>query len=82
MSSFLSRVSIKIMGFLCATQKKPIVDARSLTGVLPASPARKGGVEGSYTKMSVFLTGKPRPEGRGGFTFSSPRFSKLPSNYL
>jgi len=39
-----------------------------LTGVLPASPARKGGVKGSYTKMSFFLSGKPRPEGREGFT--------------
>ena len=44
-----------------------------LTGVLPASPARKGGVKGSYTKMSVFLSGKPRPGGRGGFTSSSQR---------
>jgi len=41
---------------------------RLLTGVLPASPARKGGVKGSYTKMSVFLTGKPRPGRAGGFT--------------
>jgi len=48
-----------------------------LTGVLPASPARKGGVKrGSYTKMSVFLSGlrstavrqNPRPGGWGGFT--------------
>ena len=40
----------------------------SLTGLLPASPVRKGGVKGSYTKMAIFLTGKPRPGGRGGFT--------------
>ncbi len=38
------------------------------TGLLPASPVRKGGVKGSYTKMAIFLTGKPRPGGRGGFT--------------
>ena len=42
----------------------------SLTGLLPASPARKGGVQGSYNEMSLFLTGKPRAEARGGFTFS------------
>jgi hypothetical protein len=40
----------------------------SLTGLLPASPVRKGGVKGRYTKMAIFLTGKPRPGGRGGFT--------------
>ncbi|NVM22152.1 MAG: hypothetical protein HWN68_10285 [Desulfobacterales bacterium] len=40
-----------------------------LTGLLPASPVRKGGVEGSYSEMFVFLTGKPRAEARGGFTF-------------
>jgi hypothetical protein len=40
-----------------------------LTGLLPASPVRKGGVKGSYTKMAIFLTGKPRPGGRGGFTY-------------
>jgi hypothetical protein len=39
-----------------------------LTGLLPASPVRKGGVKGSYTKMAIFLTGKARPGGRGGFT--------------
>jgi hypothetical protein len=39
-----------------------------LTDLLPASPVRKGGVKGSYTKMAIFLTGKPRPGGRGGFT--------------
>jgi len=38
------------------------------TGMLPASPVRKGGVEGSYLKMASFLSGKPRPGGRGGFT--------------
>jgi hypothetical protein len=38
--------------------------------LLPASPVREGGVKGSYTKMESFLTGKPRPEGRGGFTHS------------
>jgi len=47
----------------------------TLTGVLPASPARKGGVKGSYTKISVFLSGKPRPGGRGGFT--CPIFSAV-----
>jgi excisionase family DNA binding protein len=41
---------------------------RLSTGLLPASPVRKGGVKGSYTKMAIFLTGKPRPGGRGGFT--------------
>jgi hypothetical protein len=44
-------------------------DRGKLTGLLPASPVRKGGVKGSYTKMAIFLTGKPRPGGRGGFTF-------------
>jgi hypothetical protein len=39
-----------------------------LTGLLPASPVRKDGCKGSYTKMAVFLTGKLRPEGREGFT--------------
>ena len=39
-----------------------------LTGLLRASPVWKGGVKGSYTKMAIFLTGKPRPGGRGGFT--------------
>ena len=39
------------------------------SGLLPASPVRKGGVKGSYTKMAIFLTGKARPGGRGGFTF-------------
>jgi hypothetical protein len=29
-----------------------------LTGLLPASPVRKGGVKGSYTKMAIFLTGE------------------------
>ena len=43
-----------------------------LTGLLPASPVRKGGVKGSYTKMAIFLTGKPRPGGRGGFTIDDP----------
>ncbi|KPK16917.1 MAG: hypothetical protein AMK69_25980 [Nitrospira bacterium SG8_3] len=42
-----------------------------LTGLLPASPVRKGGVKGSYTKMAIFLTGKLRPGGRGGFTKTS-----------
>jgi hypothetical protein len=42
-----------------------------LTGLLPASPVRKGGVKGSYTKMAIFLTGcvSPRsepPPGRAG----------------
>jgi len=32
-----------------------------VTGTLPASPARKGGVEGSYIKTAEILTGKPRP---------------------
>ncbi len=41
----------------------------SLTGLLPASPVRKGGVEGSYNELFLFLTGKPRAEARGGFTF-------------
>ena len=53
-----------------------------MTGVLPASPARKGGVEGSHTRISLFLTGvrstaarqNPRPEGRGGFNL--PRATK------
>jgi len=27
------------------------------------NPARKGGVEGGYTEVATFLTGKPRPEG-------------------
>jgi hypothetical protein len=36
--------------------------------MLPASPVWKGGVEGSYLKMANFLSGKPRPGGRGGFT--------------
>ena len=40
-----------------------------LTGLLTASPVRKGRVKGSYTKMAIFLTGKPRPGGRGGLTF-------------
>jgi len=48
-----------------------------LTGLLPASPVRKGGVKGSYTKMAIFLTGKPRPGGRGGFT--QPSSSLLPN---
>lgn len=47
-----------------------------LTGVLSASPVRGGGVKGSYTKLSVFLSrarstaarNNPRPEGRRGFT--------------
>jgi len=42
----------------------------NLTGLLPASPVRKGGVKGSYTKMAIFAPRKPRPEGRGGFTDS------------
>jgi len=35
-----------------------------LTDLLPASPVRKGGVKGSYTKMAIFLTGcvSPRSE--------------------
>ena len=42
-----------------------------MTGLLPASPAREGGVKGSYTKMAIFLTGcvSPRsepPPGRAG----------------
>jgi hypothetical protein len=45
--------------------------AASLTGLLPASPVRKGGIKGSYTKMAIFLTGKPRPGGRGGFTLGT-----------
>jgi hypothetical protein len=45
-----------------------------VTGLLPASPVRKGGVKGSYTKMAIFLTGKPRPGGRGGFTGFLPPF--------
>jgi len=39
-----------------------------LTGSLPANPVLQGGVKGSYTKIFIFLTGKPRPSGRGGFT--------------
>ena len=36
-----------------------------MTGVLPASPARKGGVEGSHTRISLFLTGcEALPQGR------------------
>jgi hypothetical protein len=48
-----------------------------LTGMLPGhevlpqgrTPVWKGGVEGSYLKMAKFLSGKPRPGGRGGFNF-------------
>ena len=48
-----------------------------LTGLLPASPAREGGVKGSFIKMACFLSGlrstavrqNPRAEARGGFTF-------------
>jgi hypothetical protein len=29
-----------------------------MTGLLPASPPRVGGVKGSYKKWSVFLSGK------------------------
>jgi hypothetical protein len=39
-----------------------------VTGELPASPVRKDEGEGSFTRMSLFLTGKPCPEGRAGFT--------------
>jgi len=46
-----------------------------LTGSLPASPVLQGGVKGSYTKIFIFLTGKPRPSGRGGFT--SPKKTYL-----
>jgi ABC-2 type transport system ATP-binding protein len=42
---------------------KIFLHAGFLTGVLPASPARKGGVKGSYTKMFFFLSGKPRQKG-------------------
>ena len=38
-----------------------------MTGMLPASPALQGGVEGSYIELTEILTGKPRPLGRGGF---------------
>jgi len=37
----------------------------SVTGLLSASPALQGGVEGSFIKIAIFLTGKPRPFGRG-----------------
>jgi hypothetical protein len=40
----------------------------ALTGMLPASPVRKGGIEGIYLKMANFLSGKPHPGGREGFT--------------
>ncbi len=61
-------------------------DLRALTGPLPATrsadagrtPVRKGGVEGSYTEMAIFLTGKPpRSEERGGFHL---KLFPLPSN--
>jgi len=39
-----------------------------LTGALPASPALRGGVKGSYIKSTEILTGKPRLLRRGGFT--------------
>jgi len=54
-------------------QLKKVGEARDvrdfLTGLLPGSPARKGGVEGSYNELFLFLTGKPRAEARGSFTF-------------
>jgi hypothetical protein len=38
------------------TQNLPLSDCQwRLTGLLPASPVRKGGVKGSYTKMATFL---------------------------
>ena len=40
------------------------------TGTLPTSPARLGGVEGSYIIMTEILTGKPRPLGRGDSLFA------------
>ena len=50
------------------SRQYPLESAGLLTGPLPASPVRKGGVEGSYTRMAIFLTGKPRSEEREGFT--------------
>jgi hypothetical protein len=51
-----------------------------LTGSLPATPVLQDGVKGSYMKMFIFLTGKPRPSGRRSFTFHASlhqeRFAK------
>jgi hypothetical protein len=43
-----------------------------LTGLLPASTALQGGVEGGFMKIAIFLTGKPRPLGRGASLFTRP----------
>jgi hypothetical protein len=39
---------------------------KGLTGMLPASPAFSGGVEGSCLKKGTFLTGEPSPLRREG----------------
>lgn len=55
-----------------AANRKISSEEERMTGLLPASPTREGGVKGSFTKNTCFLSGNPRAEARGGFNLPAP----------
>ena len=54
-------VNISLNGDRNAPRREALTNVRT--------PALQGGIEGSYIELNEILTGKPRPLGRGGFTF-------------